>query len=328
MKKTLTLIAILVSLNTISQVPQTVLIEHFTNTRCSVCASRNPGLYQNIGTQQPSVLHIAFHPSAPYSACILNQHNKVENDARTNYYGVYGSTPRIVIQGNTIGTGVDYSSSNLFSSYVNNTTPIDIVTSITKAGDSIIVRAIVKAVTSHGLSNLLVAGFLVEEELPYAAPNGEQTHHDVFRKGLFSMSGESFICPANNDSILFERKVAIDPIWNLAEMYAIITVTNQNKQAVQSSRTAKLTTPTSLNTRNKDLTVMVFPNPAASLLNIALEEMMETQIALYDLSGRKIYTQQFQKQLQLSTIEFKSGIYFLEISNAKGLVTRKIQIVH
>ncbi len=54
---------------------QSVLVEHFTNTLCSICASRNPGFYQNLQSQQ-DVLHIAYHPSSPYAACVLNKQNR------------------------------------------------------------------------------------------------------------------------------------------------------------------------------------------------------------------------------------------------------------
>ena len=55
----------------ISQVQQNVIIEHFTNTRCGICGVRNPGLYTNI-SEYPEIIHIAFHPSSPYSTCVLN----------------------------------------------------------------------------------------------------------------------------------------------------------------------------------------------------------------------------------------------------------------
>jgi hypothetical protein len=108
MKTSLKIFSILffVSSITLAQVPKKVVVEHFTNTRCSVCASRNPGFYNNYKTQA-GVIHLAIHPSSPYAACVLSQHNPVENDARTNYYGVYGGTPVLVIQGVVISTSAN-----------------------------------------------------------------------------------------------------------------------------------------------------------------------------------------------------------------------------
>ena len=122
MKKSLLLSFFVLALlqTNFAQVLQTVVVEHFTNTRCGICASRNPGLFNNLAAN-PKILHIAVHPSSPYSTCLLNQHNKVENDARTNFYGIYGGTPRIVING-TVMNG-SFTSSTLFDTFKTKTSP-------------------------------------------------------------------------------------------------------------------------------------------------------------------------------------------------------------
>ena len=109
------LVALLVfNLSSKAQVPKKVIVEHFTNTVCSVCASKNPGFYTNLKNQQ-GVIHLAVHPSSPYTSCILSKHNVSENDARTNYYGVYGATPRLAIQGVVIASNANYSSAAIFT---------------------------------------------------------------------------------------------------------------------------------------------------------------------------------------------------------------------
>ena len=90
-----------------------MLVEHFTNTYCSVCASKNHGFYANLW-RYPQVWHVAYHPSSPYAACPLSMANVPENDARTNYYGVYGGTPRLVIQGAVV-TSTNYADSAIVS---------------------------------------------------------------------------------------------------------------------------------------------------------------------------------------------------------------------
>src|SRR5580765_1346486 len=94
-------------------VPRTTVVEHFTNTFCSVCASRNPGFYSNLAAF-PDVLHISIYPSAPYPACPFNQMNKAEQDARANYYGVLGATPRLVINGTPISANTQYTDPAIF----------------------------------------------------------------------------------------------------------------------------------------------------------------------------------------------------------------------
>ena len=35
-----------------AQVERTVIVEHFTNTRCGICAFRNPAFYENLNNQE------------------------------------------------------------------------------------------------------------------------------------------------------------------------------------------------------------------------------------------------------------------------------------
>ena len=44
--------------NAEAQVPKKVIVEHFTNTLCSVCASRNPGFYSNLNNQNGRWRHL------------------------------------------------------------------------------------------------------------------------------------------------------------------------------------------------------------------------------------------------------------------------------
>ncbi len=64
-----------------SQAKKYVLLEHFTNSRCSNCASRNPVFYTLIDDHPQDVHHIAYHPPIPYTSCIFYQANMTENYA-------------------------------------------------------------------------------------------------------------------------------------------------------------------------------------------------------------------------------------------------------
>ena len=143
-KSGLLLIILLISQLVYSQTLKKIMVEHFTNTNCSVCASRNPGFYTNFDTQS-NAIHLAVHPSSPYPACLLSQQNQPENDQRTNYYGVYGGTPRLVINGDVISTSVNYSSASIFTPYLSQTSPASIRIEQQKFGtDSIVSTVIIK----------------------------------------------------------------------------------------------------------------------------------------------------------------------------------------
>ena len=178
MKKIFSILTALVAFNqcAMAQVPKKVIVEHFTNTKCSVCASRNPGFYTNLNAQS-GVIHLAIHPSSPYAACVLSMHNPVENDGRTNYYSIYGGTPRLVIQGTVISSSADYSMSSIFAPYLGQMSPAEITIRQTKFGvDSIRSTIIIKTVASHSLTNLKLFVALAEDTVFYTGTNGEPKH--------------------------------------------------------------------------------------------------------------------------------------------------------
>jgi hypothetical protein len=103
------------------QIPKAVIAEHFTNTWCSICASRNPGLLSNLNSF-PQLIHIAYYPSSPHAGCPLTMHNPVEANARTNYYGIYGGIPQLVVGGSVV-SGV-FTNPAIFSSQLSFLLPI------------------------------------------------------------------------------------------------------------------------------------------------------------------------------------------------------------
>jgi hypothetical protein len=74
-KLTLFAASLLLNLGLIyAQVAKKTIVEHFTNTKCSICASRNPGFHTNLNAN-PAIQSISIHPSSPYSTCFLSQQN-------------------------------------------------------------------------------------------------------------------------------------------------------------------------------------------------------------------------------------------------------------
>jgi hypothetical protein len=68
MKKLLLIVGLILMqfVYTQGQVAKKIIVEHFTNTKCSICASRNPGFHTNLSAN-PTVQSISIHPSSPYS---------------------------------------------------------------------------------------------------------------------------------------------------------------------------------------------------------------------------------------------------------------------
>src|SRR5947209_5088976 len=102
-KKFLPAFFLFLGIQVFAQSPRTVVIEHLTNSACSICASKNPAFYQTLsGYSYPQVLHLSIHPSSPHPNCFFSQQNPTENDARTMYYNAFGYTPVIVINGQVL----------------------------------------------------------------------------------------------------------------------------------------------------------------------------------------------------------------------------------
>src|SRR5690606_12201720 len=85
-------------------VSKKIVVEQFSNTRCSVCASRIPQLRQNMGPYEENIQLISFYSAAPYPNCELYQANTSGNNARVSYYNVQGS-PNVFVNGTRVNSG-------------------------------------------------------------------------------------------------------------------------------------------------------------------------------------------------------------------------------
>ncbi|NQU35268.1 MAG: hypothetical protein HQ521_18735, partial [Bacteroidetes bacterium] len=183
MKKTfIVILGLIFSLSIMAQVEKKVIIEHFTNTKCSICASKNPALYQTL-EDFPQVLHIAYHPSAPYASCIFSQHNPIQNDARAYFYDVYGGTPRAIIQGEVLLIQTPLVKDDDIESRLGLTSDFKVIMTNTQvSGIDYKVTIQIEKVSGDQEDEIFVYAGLAEKEISYNAPNGEDLHHDVYRK--------------------------------------------------------------------------------------------------------------------------------------------------
>lgn len=209
----------------------TVIVEHFTNTLCSVCNSVNPGIISTLNNN-PDILHISYHPSSPYSGCTINKSNKKENDDRTNYYGIYGSTPKLVVQGQT--SSISVLQSAITSASGKTSTARMNVSLVWKGTDTLIATAVVKSITS--LPQTLSVYFGLAEKLyKFSSQNGEKEHHDVFRKSFTSAAGTPITLNGVGDSVVLTESIPYNSLW-ASKFYSFGILSNpSNKQIIQSA---------------------------------------------------------------------------------------------
>ena len=324
MKKTLlSFLFLLLLFPSQAQVAKKVVVEHFTNTVCSNCASRNPGFFTNLNNH-PEVVHLAIHPSSPYSSCILNQHNVVENDGRTNYYGIYGSTPKLVIQGSAISVGTNYGSASIFSPHTGQTSPASIRIAQSKYGsDSLRVTVTVKALAEHSLGALRLLVALAEDTIFYNAPNGEPEHYNVFRKSLSGFEGQQIYLPlVVGDSVQFTASTPMHQDWDPERIFTLVILQEEsNKEIVQVEAVSPaLNSPTPIENEFQ-LSFRVYPNPARETLQIESEATGSLQGQLFSLLGREISQFTFQNQYLLDVRDLNPGVYWLKVQDENGRST-------
>ena len=307
----------------LSQVPKKTIVEHFTNTKCSICASRNPGFYSNLNNQ-PGVLHLAIHPSSPYNGCQLYQQNSSENDARTNYYGVYGGTPRLVINGSVISANANYSDNSMFTPFLQQTSPALInINQIKFGADSIRVRVVVKTVAAHSLGALSLFVALAEDTIIYTGSNGEPKHFDVFRKSLSNVNGTSVALPPTpGDSIVFTASSPSQLIWNFNRIntYVILQESN-NKNLVQSEKYLSGPLTTGIRSNSQSMSEFkLFPNPSNGVFsfdNQSNGNCLEIRNSIGDLVLTKKISQ------GRNEIDFRhnaNGIYVIRLLNENKVI--------
>lgn len=313
---------------TFAQVQKNVVVEHFTNSRCGICASRNPGFYQNL-SNHPDILHIAYHPSSPYPTCIFNQHNKAENDARTNYYNIYGSTPKLVAQGSLISPSSNYSSPSIFTPFMDETTPISINIQQTKYGqDSISTQITLTAEASHTLGDLKLLVALAEDTIFYNSPNGESMHFDVFRKALTPITGLLVNAPTEmGESVSYNFSYPVHADWDFSRIFTMaILQEDANKEVVQAEAVSPDQNDVINSVQQQELlsAINIFPNPVTDLLQVEVKDQKNYKGIIYTMTGQMVMQKDFSGQTTFNMESLNAGTYFLEIGNEEAKAIKKI----
>lgn len=302
-------------------VPKKILLEHFTNTYCSVCASRNPGLIANLNNQSETV-YLRYHPSSPYPACTLNQTDKNGNDDRCKHYSLYGSTPRIAINGNPLSANLNYGSQALFTNYIGLVSSYKIKIDQLKTGSKISLRLTLKKVDSsvHMSGKLYLA--LCEDSIFFNAPNGENLHTSVFRKTLTATAGDALNLPENNgDSLVLFFNTSISNGFNIDRISAVAILTSASGEYLQSekSKTQDKDESLSLTESKTSPHFKIYPNPAHSEITITPSLKEENyQIKFYDSNMREILMLSGNGEMTADISFLQAGLYFITISGSNG----------
>ena len=243
MKKVfLLLINVLIINALIAQTPakKYVLLEHMTNSKCSICKSKNPAFYSLISQAQyaDDVHHIAYHPSVPYNTCVFYLANKTENNARTAVYGVQG-TPRLAINGTLISENGPLLPEATLQTYLDKTSPVYLQVTETGTGSERVASISIHTVDNTPIEGYKLYAALVEKTINLTTPNGETQHHDVFRKMLPEINGITYTPASVGQEVTFTFNYTIDAGWNASEMYVVAFLQNPTTKDVLNSGTMR-----------------------------------------------------------------------------------------
>lgn len=314
----------------IAQVPLNSVVESFTNTQCSACASRNPGFHSNV-VAHPSITLLTVNPSAPYAGCILSKQNKVDNDDRTKFYSIFGGTPRIVVNGDVVSASTSYSAASVLSPYVGLMSPIELKIMQTNYGmDSIKAKVIIKKVAATASDARLFIG-LVEDTIFVNGGNGELRHYNVLRKSLTGAIPESVslaMLPIG-DSVTMEMTGTAASFWDMKRMFAMaILHENSTNKIVQSAKTSPMKTASIANVANT-LEFDYSPNPATNTLKITAASQESITYQLYNMLGLSVVQNSFTSNTSINVANLPSGFYILKLLSENGAAAQqKILVQH
>lgn len=272
------------------------------------------------------MIHLAYHPSSPYSSCIFSQHNPSENDARTNYYGIYGGTPRVVVQGEVIPPASQLLTAGQIDNKLGMMSDYEIsFKHFFGSNDTVKARITVKKLSGASQSNLRLFAVLAEKLIEYNAPNGEDMHHDVFRKVI---ADENLNLVNVGDSITKSIVYTTHPDWNQDEIFVAGMVQNgADKEILQAGASDFASGTSGINTFS-DISdePLFYPNPASDYISIKPEYLEQYRFAeVYNLFGKQIKNSEDLSRIDVSELE--KGYYFLVLTdeNNKKYTTKFIK---
>jgi len=301
-----------------------IMLEHFTNSRCSICASQNPGFFNTIAGFADDVHHIAYHPPIPYNNCIFYQANTTENAARATFYSIPG-TPRVLRNGQN-ASNANQVTAAVLQGLVDQTSPIVVEVTET-SGNNRLATINVRTLGDKpsGTYRLYVA--IAEREVAYNAPNGEPLHHNVFRKMLTNISGDPVTLANSGGMTSAAFTYTVENGWNANEIYALAFVQNvDTKEVLNSGTRFDPAIVSAVDDVNNAASFKIFPNPASGLTTIQFQEALTGTISLVDVRGAALWSNRVENE-QTTAVDMSSypaGVYVLRIQSDKGLSEQRI----
>jgi uncharacterized lipoprotein YehR (DUF1307 family) len=309
-------------------VPKYVLLEHFTNSRCGVCAANNPAFYTRLGSLfGENAHHISIHSQVPYSTCIFYQGNTTEQNARATFYGLQG-TPSVSINGGALQS-ISNVSVGVLQGEAAKRSPIGIQVNESLSGNNVNATIQVKTFGTVPAGTYKLYAAQVLKRVNQATPNGESIHYDVFRKWMVN-DGVSFTPASVGNSVSISYTYPNETIWGSNDSYLVVFVQNTATNEVLNSGNkfdAALPSPTN-ETVGLNEKIQLYPNPATEDITLDFTDLNATSFTILNAQGQIIDNQLVTSAIKkISLANYAKGIYWVRVQTNEGIANQSF-VVH
>jgi hypothetical protein len=324
MKKVLTLALglMMAATSVFGQAKRYALVEHFTNTLCSSCASQNPSFFTAIQVETNKDLHhISYHWQVPYVNCAYYQANTAPQDARASYYTIPGS-PRATLNG-AANVGVSAITLSLIqSAALTSSVAVKVSETAGTLGTARTATIKIQAFGTAPTGNFKLYAAVVEKKTNYVSPNGETVHYNVFRKFLTASAGNDITLTTNEQSIFLDYT---PDLATAAQLYVVAWVQNATTKEVLNSGT-RFDGLTATEDVSVDSQVALSPNPTTGKTSLTFDKLTPQYLTVQNVSGQVLETLKLSNstRYELNLANFAAGIYIVKIKSEEGIAIKRV----
>lgn len=292
-----------------------ILLEQFSNTNCSNCASRIPQFRNNLQGFEGDYHLISFFTPTPYPSCFLYNANKPQNDVRRMFYNILG-TPTIHVNGLRVNQGTSIVPVSVLEDLAQETSPVELIVSKANNGNSIDVNV---NILTHGDLPVFPGGgsyvlqVVAVEKLVVGGPLPQyQNHHNVFRTMVTPDAGTPFV-PANpGEGLSYAFSFQPESSWNIDSLVIIAFVQEAITKNVLNSGSNLDPVSTSVK-ETKKLNFSISPNPANEFLRIKTGNNISTfDFEIFDVNASVIHSGRFSGEI-INISQIPAGQYWIAI---------------
>ena len=168
----------------------------------------------------------------------------------------------------------------------------------------------------------------VKARLNWTIEPGAYQYEVWYKKATAATWKKKFVPGANNKLNLKNLQCGKEYVWQIRTICDTVGVdVISDWSALQSFNTLACRAEDEISIDN---TFEVFPNPAATTIQIVAENMDVQQLVIVDLNGSVVYSQSGLSEGEniIDISDWNSGMYIIQIITSEGIITEKLIVQH